>query len=93
MLHLLFCFGVWTLVVTVMVKPIIQGIIEGINHVKKMHQIPCANCVYFTGDYRLKCPVNPIEAMSENAIACRDFEIKSDYTINNLSTTAHGKSA
>ena len=46
---------------------------QAISHLKRLHQIPCNKCAYFTGDYRLKCTVNPIDAMSENAIGCRDF--------------------
>jgi hypothetical protein len=41
-----------------------------------LHQIPCPDCMYFTGDYRLKCPVHPIEALSEEALNCKDFEPK-----------------
>ncbi|NJR69347.1 MAG: hypothetical protein HC771_12300 [Synechococcales cyanobacterium CRU_2_2] len=37
--------------------------------------MPCSNCRYFTGDYRLKCTVNPYVALSEEAIGCRDFEV------------------
>jgi hypothetical protein len=39
-----------------------------------MHKIPCANCRYFTNDYRLKCPIHPRSALSESAIDCTDFE-------------------
>jgi hypothetical protein len=49
----------------------------GIVHLKKLHQVPCSRCAFFTGDYRLKCTVNPLMAMSEEAINCRDFEPKS----------------
>jgi hypothetical protein len=49
---------------------------KGIKHVKKLHQVPCAGCVYFTNDHRLKCTVNPILACTEDAIGCRDFESK-----------------
>ena len=47
---------------------------EGIHHLKKLHQIPCSRCAFFTNDYRLKCTVHPITALSEEAIKCRDFE-------------------
>jgi|GEM_PF-992063 len=47
---------------------------EGVNYVKKLHQIPCSRCAFFTNDYRLKCTVHPITALSEEAINCRDFE-------------------
>ena len=42
---------------------------------KKMHQIPCSNCRFFTGDYRLKCTVNPYIAHTEEAIDCQDFDL------------------
>ena len=61
---------------------------EGIAHLKKLHQIPCSRCVFFTGDYRLKCTVNPLTAMSEEAINCRDFELKS-HTLTRLSCRSH----
>ena len=85
MLHFLLCLGIWTVVFTIIAKKIFTGLNRGIDRVKKMHQVPCANCIYFTGDYRLKCPVHPIKAMSEDAICCRDFQVNSDYTIKNLS--------
>jgi hypothetical protein len=47
---------------------------EGVKHVKHLHQIPCANCQFFTNSYYLKCPVHPSIALSEEAIGCRDFE-------------------
>lgn len=43
---------------------------------KQMHSIPCHNCVYFTNDYRLKCPVNPLGANTESAIDCPDYRGK-----------------
>jgi hypothetical protein len=49
---------------------------EGTYQVKRLHQIPCHNCDFFTNDHRLKCTVNPIIACTEDAITCRDFEPK-----------------
>lgn len=49
---------------------------KGIQHISRLHQVPCSGCAYFTGDYRLKCPVHPIKALTEEAIACRDYECK-----------------
>jgi hypothetical protein len=40
---------------------------------KQMHKIPCANCQFFTNDYRLKCTIQPIIALTEQAIDCRDY--------------------
>ncbi|MGD1928497.1 MAG: hypothetical protein ACFB12_06280 [Leptolyngbyaceae cyanobacterium] len=47
---------------------------DGVKRAQRMHQIPCADCQYFSGSYLLKCPLHPKEALSEAAIACRDFE-------------------
>ncbi|MBP5975064.1 hypothetical protein HW132_20560 [Brasilonema sp. CT11] len=49
---------------------------QGAAQVKRMHQIPCHRCDFFTNDHRLKCTVNPMIAWSEEAITCRDFEPK-----------------
>ena len=42
----------------------------------KLHQIPCANCQYFTSSYHLKCTVHPAIALTEEAISCNDYESK-----------------
>ena len=47
---------------------------SGINYVKRLHQIPCSRCAFFTGDYRLKCTVHPYSALTETAINCSDYE-------------------
>lgn len=73
MLHLVFCFSVWTVVSTLLFWRSLAISQQAINHLKRLHQVPCSNCAYFTGDYRLKCTVNPMLAMSEEAIGCRDF--------------------
>ena len=53
--------------------------IDAVARGKKMHQIPCTKCRFFTGDYRLKCTVNPNIANSEQAIDCSDFRSKHLY--------------
>lgn len=52
---------------------------QGITYIKKLHDIPCSGCAFFTGDYRLKCTVHPDKALTETALNCRDYE-----SINNL---------
>ena len=47
---------------------------DSVQRARQMHQIPCAECQYFSGSYLLKCPLHPKEALSEAAIGCRDFE-------------------
>ena len=49
--------------------------VEGWKQLRRMHQVPCSRCVYFTGDYNLKCTVRPCDALTEQAIDCRDFEV------------------
>ncbi len=46
---------------------------DSVRRARRMHEIPCANCVFFTGDYHLKCPVQPMIALSEGAIDCPDY--------------------
>lgn len=73
MLHLVLCFTVWTIIFTGLFWRSLAIIRQAVQHLQRLHQIPCDQCVYFTGNYRLKCTVNPTVAMSENAIGCRDF--------------------
>lgn len=47
---------------------------DALHRAQQMHQVPCATCLYFSGDYHLKCPVHPHQALSEAAIGCSDFE-------------------
>jgi hypothetical protein len=47
---------------------------QGWQHVYRLHQIPCHRCVFFTGDYRLKCAVDPFKALNEDAINCINYE-------------------
>lgn len=51
---------------------------DSVDIAKQMHQIPCANCQFFTADYRLKCTVHPSRANTEEAIDCGDFHPKSN---------------
>ncbi|MEG4119437.1 hypothetical protein QUA43_18445 [Microcoleus sp. N9_B4] len=50
-----------------------RTVTDSLRRAQRMHQIPCANCVFFTGDYHLKCPVQPTIALSEDAIDCPDY--------------------
>jgi hypothetical protein len=73
MLHLVLCFTVWAIISTYLGWRFIAIAKGAFQHLKRLHQIPCSNCTYFTRDYRLKCTVQPMVAMSEDAIGCRDF--------------------
>ena len=74
MLHFFFCIGFWTILISVIVYRAIYSLKKGFDYLEKLHEIPCSKCMYFTGDYRLKCPVNPLAALSEEAVDCRDFQ-------------------
>jgi hypothetical protein len=47
---------------------------KGLIHVKRLHQIPCHRCSFFTGEYNLKCTIHPYKALNEAAINCPDYE-------------------
>jgi hypothetical protein len=53
---------------------LISCILDAIAQAKKMHQIPCTKCRFFTGDYRLKCTVHPAIANTEQAIDCSEYQ-------------------
>jgi hypothetical protein len=50
---------------------------SGFFHVKRLHEIPCYECKYFTNSCYLKCTVNPQTACSEAAINCQDYQNQS----------------
>jgi hypothetical protein len=72
-LQIICSLSAWLLVIVSLWK-IWKVSLTGWSYVRRLHQIPCDRCVYFTGDYRLKCTVNPLMALSEESIDCRDFE-------------------
>jgi hypothetical protein len=59
---------------------------DGIYRLKRLHQIPCNRCIFYTGEYRLKCTVNPYRAFTEDAIACRDWESRKNSSSCNCPT-------
>lgn len=64
----------------------------GISQLKRLHQVPCSGCVFFTGDYRLKCTVHPSKALSEDALNCLDFEpMTSQYPCGNKRLSHHSE--
>jgi hypothetical protein len=54
----------------------VSAIRDLLDRSKRMHEIPCANCQFFTNNYRLKCTVQPTLANTEQAIGCRDYRPK-----------------
>ncbi|MEO0540657.1 MAG: hypothetical protein AAFZ80_07305 [Cyanobacteria bacterium P01_A01_bin.105] len=63
----------WGLVIMV-VWQIFAAARDGLNQAKTLHQIPCADCRFFTNSHHLKCPVHPTAALTPTAIGCGDFE-------------------
>jgi hypothetical protein len=67
------CFVMAWLIVLMAVGSIWGAITSTLTKAKQMHQIPCTGCQFFTNDPRLKCPVQPKIALTEEAIGCRDY--------------------
>lgn len=72
-LALLVPLAIW-LVLMAFVLAVTLAMKDGVKQVQRLHQIPCHRCQYYTGSPYLKCPVHPVEALSEAAIDCRDYE-------------------
>jgi hypothetical protein len=69
------CFCIATVMV-LFLWSISVALREGFHQIRRLHQIPCSDCEFFTNDYRLKCTVRPCVACTEDAIGCTDFEPK-----------------
>jgi hypothetical protein len=52
----------------------LKSLNKGWINLIKLHQIPCDRCAFFTGEFNLKCPVHPYNALNERAIDCPDYE-------------------
>jgi hypothetical protein len=68
------CFGLAWLLVALIGWSIWAAMRDAVNHAKQMHEIPCANCLFFTNSHYLKCPVHPDSALSTDAINCSDYQ-------------------
>lgn len=51
-----------------------EDLVRGFANLRRLHQIPCDRCAFFTGDYHLKCTVHPSKALTEEAIDCLEYE-------------------
>lgn len=49
---------------------------DGFRRLKRLHQIPCYRCQYYSGSPYLKCPLHPREACSEAVLQCPDYEAR-----------------
>lgn len=70
---LLYCLCSWSLI-ALFIWSLWRAGRDGVAQLQRLHQIPCAGCAFFTRDYRLKCTVHPVKALSEEAINCLDYE-------------------
>ncbi len=67
------CFVTAWVLIVLSLRNIWMAARDAIAIGKHLHQIPCANCQYFTSDHLLKCTVHPTFALTEEAINCFDF--------------------
>jgi hypothetical protein len=44
-------------------------------YVRRLYEIPCSRCSFFTGEYNLKCTVHSYRPLNEKAIDCSDYEL------------------
>ena len=44
-----------------------------ITTLKRLNQVPCSNCRFYTGNHYLLCTVHPSTALKEEAINCPDY--------------------
>ncbi|MEO1431734.1 MAG: hypothetical protein AAFV71_22285 [Cyanobacteria bacterium J06633_8] len=72
----IFFISFWIVLMIIFSITVVRAFRQGAEQLKKLHQIPCYNCDFFTNDYRLKCAVHPTIACSEEALGCVDFEAK-----------------
>ncbi|MGF1568608.1 MAG: hypothetical protein ACFCVD_11155 [Nodosilinea sp.] len=71
LLAILVPIAIWAMVLAFMLA-LFLAVDDGLRRLKRMHQVPCYRCRYYTGSPYLKCPVHPLEACSEAAIGCKD---------------------
>lgn len=74
----LYFLGAW-LLLFLLVGGFFRGVKDTVSRGRKMHEIPCTHCQYFTNDYRLKCTIQPNIANTELARDCPDFIPKENW--------------
>ncbi|MBD2305134.1 hypothetical protein H6G17_06365 [Chroococcidiopsis sp. FACHB-1243] len=72
------CFVSAWAIVALIAWSLYSAVRDSVATSQKLHQIPCTNCQFFTGDYRLKCTVQPTIANTEAAITCMDYQAKTN---------------
>jgi hypothetical protein len=64
--------GIWVMVLAFVLAGLL-AVSDGLQRLRRLHQVPCYRCQYYTGSPYLKCPVRPLEAASEAALQCPDY--------------------
>jgi hypothetical protein len=82
--------AIWALVL-LFVLAMLLAIQDGTRRLRRLHQVPCFGCRYYTGSPYLKCPVRPRDAASEAAIDCPDYEAAAARLTPSLSKPRFGK--
>lgn len=67
------CCAIAWILVWIALSDLWTTIRDGVASVKRSHQIPCANCQFFTNSPYLKCTIHPCKALTEDAINCYDY--------------------
>ena len=65
--------ALWTIAVicfNLQKKP--HGIGKGLKH-RQFRAVPCRRCAFFKDSPYLKCAINPVNALTVNAIDCTDY--------------------
>lgn len=65
--------GIWAIVL-IFVLSILLAVSDGIQRLRRLHQVPCCRCRYYSNSPYLKCPVHPCDAGSEKALGCPDYQ-------------------
>ena len=87
LLAILMPLGIWAMVLA-FVLAVLLAVSDGLHRLRRLHQVPCFRCRYYTGSPYLKCPLRPVDAASEAALHCTDYEA-ADFTPLHLPSQPH----
>ena len=73
LLPLLMPIAIWGCLV-LFITSVLFALKDGLQQLRRLHQVPCNRCRYHTGNAYLRCAIQPLSAFSESAIGCPDYE-------------------
>ena len=80
----IFCIALYLISIIVFVVAFLINLVKELNQhhsiQRRSRQFPCGKCCYFTGEPLLKCAVHPVEALTNEAMNCQDFEIRMSHS-------------